>query len=99
VVQIDRTWKLVPRNPRASPARGQRGLSLDAVFVLGHLFLGEQAPVCLAAAADAADNGGIEISDVIYLLGPLFLGTPPPPPPFTGLGRDPTTDDLDCIGF
>jgi hypothetical protein len=70
----------------------------DAVYTLGHLFLGSAAPGCLDAA-DADDSGTLEITDAIYGLGYLFLGSPAPPEPFPGCNPDPTGDDLGCDGF
>ena len=48
---------------------------------LASLFLGEAAPPCLAAANTNGD-GGVDITDPIYLLAHLFLGSTPPPAPF-----------------
>jgi hypothetical protein len=48
-------------------------------------------------AADANDDGKIDISDPIRILRHLFQGGEPPAPPFPGPGPDPTADDLgDC---
>ena len=71
----------------------------DAVFVLGFLFLGSEAPVC-ARSADADDSGEIELTDAVYLLNFLFLGgdSPPVPGPLE-CGPDPTEDPLDCAAF
>ena len=49
---------------------------------------------------DANDNGVLGVSDALYLLGYLFLGTVPPPAvPFEECGVDPTADDLPCDGL
>jgi hypothetical protein len=51
-----------------------------------------------ADAADANDDGVENISDVLYLLNFLFLGTSPAPsaPGPSLCGPDPTEDELDC---
>ena len=41
----------------------------DAIFALGYLFLGGDAPPC-DDAADANDDGTLEITDAIYILSP-----------------------------
>jgi hypothetical protein len=66
--------------------------------ILSYLFLGEDDPPCLDAA-DADDGGTVDITDALYILGYLFLGTAPPPPPATDPGPDPTPDFLGCLGF
>ncbi|MGH9361483.1 MAG: hypothetical protein ACRD2T_06155, partial [Thermoanaerobaculia bacterium] len=68
----------------------------DAVAALGYLFLGSRSPVCLDAA-DANDDGALEITDSIYLLQFLFLGGPAPPPPHPRPGLDPTPDGFRCV--
>ena len=45
-------------------------------------------------AADANDDGSIDIADAIYLLSYLFGGGDQPPPPFPDPGIDPTPDTL-----
>ena len=70
----------------------------DAVFILGHLFLGSEEPGCLDAA-DANDDGAIDLSDGIFILQHLFQGGSPPPPPEPAAvcpGLDPTVDELTC---
>jgi hypothetical protein len=76
-----------------SNADGAFDLS-DAVGTLGHLFLGLEEPVCLAAA-DVDDDGRIDITDPIRLLGWLFLGSEPPAPP-RECGTDPDGTIFDC---
>jgi len=39
------------------------------------------------------------IADGIALLGYLFNGATPPPPPFPDCGIDPTSDALECDSF
>ena len=50
------------------------------VVVLGHMFLTGDLPAC-PDAADADDNGRLEITDAIAILGYLFLAQDPPPAP------------------
>ena len=57
--------------------------------------LGQDPPSCLDAA-DAEDDGRINLRDPIYILGYLFLGGPAPPPPLGTCGPDRTADDLGC---
>lgn len=57
----------------------------DAVCILGWLFLGAEAPGCIAATNTNGDAKP-DISDATYLLGHLFLGGPSPAPPFPGCG-------------
>ena len=75
-------------------ADGKPGLT-DAIFILGHLFRGGRAPVCLPAA-DVDDDGDVNITDAVYLLNFLFIGNRTPPAPFPGCGPDPTEDELSC---
>ncbi|HZN60265.1 MAG TPA: hypothetical protein VFD71_19490, partial [Planctomycetota bacterium] len=59
-----------------------------------YLFLGGTVPVC-PDAVDADDNGRLEITDPIRILGYLFLGgTQPPAPGPNACGPDPTPDAL-----
>jgi DNA-binding beta-propeller fold protein YncE len=64
----------------------------DAVSILGFLFLGDDAPVCLDAA-DVDDSGRIVISDAVFLLGFLFNAGSPPRPPHPEPGCDPSGPD------
>ncbi len=53
-------------------------------------------PPCLDAA-DANDDGLLNLSDAIAILAYLFRqGVIPPPSPPGPPGYDPTPDDLDC---
>jgi hypothetical protein len=63
--------------------------------VLSYLFLGGVAPVC-EDAADADDDGRLNITDGIVILGHLFLGSGPLREPFGTPGTDPTPDALGC---
>jgi hypothetical protein len=70
----------------------------DAVFTLGSLFLGEEAPGC-DNACDSNDDGAVDISDAINTLGALFLGAGAMPlPGMISCGVDPSDDELKC-GF
>lgn len=48
----------------------------DAIAILGHLFLGQDALLC-PPAADVNDDGRVNLSDPIDLLGQLFTGGSP----------------------
>jgi hypothetical protein len=67
----------------------------DAIHLLGHLFLGEEAPSCVDAA-DANDDAVLDLGDAVHLLQFLFLGGPPPGQPFPACGPDPTPDSFGC---
>jgi hypothetical protein len=66
----------------------------DGVAILSDLFLGVGAPAPCRDALDANDSGDLDITDGIYLLNFLFQGGPDIPPPYPGLGLDPTADAL-----
>ena len=85
----------LPRRSLSKPGRPTINLT-DAVFTLNHLFLGGPAPDC-ADAADADDNGDLEITDAVYTLNFLFLGGAEiPEPAGAECGVDPTDDELIC---
>ena len=70
----------------------------DPVFTFNVLFLGTAAMSC-PDACDANDDGAVDITDGIHVLNFLFLGGPPPDPPFEIEGRDETRDCLPaCAG-
>ncbi|MGH9363382.1 MAG: hypothetical protein ACRD2T_15850, partial [Thermoanaerobaculia bacterium] len=70
----------------------------DAVLTLNYLFLGAGPPRCLDAA-DANDDGTLDISDPVGTLLFLYHTGSALPPPTGAPGRDPTPDDpLDCSG-
>ncbi len=66
--------------------------------MLDYLFIGGTAPNC-KDAADADDNGVLEIIDAVYLLNFLFLGGLAPAEPFPTCGPDPTPEGLGCKSF
>ena len=70
----------------------------DAIFTLGHLFLGTQPPSC-KKAADTNDDAKVDISDAVSLLSYLFLGAVAPEEPLKSCGIDPTPDELTCESF
>jgi hypothetical protein len=50
-------------------------------------------------AADANDDGSVNLFDPIYLLGYLFNSAPNPLAPFPSCNFDPTLDNLDCESY
>jgi len=69
----------------------------DPVRILQYLFV-DDSIACLDAA-DTDDNGTIDISDAIGILGFLYLGTLPPTAPFNTCGLDPGTDEVTCKSY
>jgi hypothetical protein len=69
----------------------------DAIFILGWLFQGGEAPGC-EKAADVDDSGHADLTDPIVLLRHLFQGAAPPPAP-RFCGRDPISDSLSCVSY
>ena len=67
----------------------------DAVDLLFVLYGGESTGC--ADAADVNDDGTLNITDPIALLGHLFLGEEPPKAPYPVPGTDPTPDGLECL--
>ena len=79
----------------SSATEAARG-NLAGAFSAG---LGAPASSC-QDAADADDDGRLNITDVVYSLSYQFLGTPPPPAPGPGAcGADPTADALPECGY
>jgi hypothetical protein len=88
---------------RVAPAAGfRRGdfdcdgavAQADAVATLNALFA-NGAPSCCWDAADANDDGAVDLSDALYGLLYLYLERSPPPPPFPDCGADPTAEELE----
>ncbi len=67
----------------------------DAMLILSGVF--EGVPFNCPDAADANDDGFLDISDPILLLQYLFAGGSPPPAPFPTPGPDTTVDPLSCL--
>ena len=53
----------------------------------------------ITSAAHRGWEGDVDIADAITILGYLFAGSGPLPPPFAECGIDPTDDTLDCVSF
>ena len=63
----------------------------DPIALLSFLFRGGRGPSCLDAA-DANDDGALNLTDAVYLLLYIFGGGAPPPdpgPPGRNCGPDP----------
>ena len=68
----------------------------DPIRTLTFLFQGDKYLPC-EDAADANDDGKIDLSDAVYSLHSLFMSQEPFPEP-NQYGPDPTSDPLDCEG-
>lgn len=76
-------------------ADGSRELDIsDPIVVLLGLFAGRR--LDCHDAADANDDGNLNITDPLFILNFLFRAGVPPLPPFPQPGADPTPDALDC---
>jgi hypothetical protein len=80
--------------------RGDPNLDLiinitDPIFLLSSLFFSKEGLEC-RDAADANDDGSLDVSDALRMLNYLFLNGPPPAAPFPEAGFDTTIDDLGC---
>ena len=68
----------------------------DAVRAVAYLLRGGPVPRCLDAA-DADDNGRVNLTDPISILQMLFVGSGPLPAPGPSVAWfDPTADELSC---
>ena len=89
---------VVPNEPfKRAEANGDGTVNVaDGIYILGFLFAGGPAPLCLDSA-DANDDETINLADTIWILSWNFGGGPPPPSPgpFT-CGLDPFGTGLDC---
>ncbi len=65
--------------------------------VLAYLFGGAILPC--RDAADANDDGALDIADAVYVLAYLFAKGTPPPEPSGAPGSDPTTDSIECDAY
>ncbi|MBI4605820.1 MAG: hypothetical protein HY721_27960 [Planctomycetes bacterium] len=72
-------------NADGSTGEGRRCDISDPIFLLGHLFLGSEAPSCLEAC-DVNMDGAFDVSDAVYQLLYCFAGGPEPPAPFPACG-------------
>ena len=74
------------------------GLSVtDAIVVIRALFASEEATLGCRDAADANDDGVLDLTDAIHILTYLFLRGPAPAAPFPECGADPSASDaLGC---
>ncbi|HEX9284235.1 MAG TPA: SUMF1/EgtB/PvdO family nonheme iron enzyme, partial [Nitrospirales bacterium] len=70
----------------------------DVITIAQHLFLGDPEHLPCDDAADANDDGQVNIGDAISVLFYLFDGDQPPQP-FPECGEDPTEDSLNCDSF
>lgn len=87
---VDSSVTMVQGIPQYRPDPG------DVMRILDSIFGGGRALPCLDAA-DANDNGKVELSDAVHILNYLFRGGPAPLAPYPGPGIDPTVDDeLGC---
>ena len=68
----------------------------DVIRMINSLF-GVGTRITCEDAGDTNDDGQMDISDPISLLGFLFRGTIAPPAPFPDSGQDPTADGLLCL--
>ena len=70
----------------------------DAATTFRYLFVRDTPLSCLDAA-DANDDGHLDVSDPISLLVGLFLDGSEPPKPRETFGLDPTADRLSCLEY
>jgi hypothetical protein len=66
----------------------------DAIVLVEYLFRGGN--ISCRKAADANDDGKVDVVDAILVASQLFGEQRPLPPPFPECGEDPTVDRLDC---
>ncbi len=71
----------------------------DGIRVLGFLFLGLEAPDCLAACAGNGQN--LDLSSAVFIFNFLFLGGPTIPSPFPrpGYSQNPADVDAGCESY
>jgi len=70
----------------------------DAIAVLDILLAGERQVVCMDAA-DANDDGRVNLSDAVILLNHLYGGGSGPANPYPECGYDLTQDELECESY
>ena len=84
--EMPNSWDrhLLPAGPWQHPRGWMHGLANGEIRV---------------KAGDMDDNGLLNITDPVYLLGSLFLGGPAPPEPYPSCGKDTTPDLLGCTTY
>lgn len=93
----------IPTEPHLDFLRGDANVDgrvslSDALTIRRFLFNCDTPPPCLDAA-DVADDGSVNVVDVVYTLNTLFFGGEPPALPFPEVGSDPAEDDLSCAEY
>ncbi|MEM7164222.1 MAG: hypothetical protein AAF581_02090 [Planctomycetota bacterium] len=87
---------LTPREFRRGDADSNGELTLLDLALINLFVIGTASLECMDAA-DADDNGFVEIDDGLYLADFLYAMGPQPPAPGTSTcGSDPTADGLGC---
>lgn len=88
--------QVIERTPfiRGDATMDGRILAGDPVAILDHVFVAPS--LTCEDAADADDNGWLDLADVVYLLRFIYVRESPPPAPFPDPGFDPTPDGLAC---
>ncbi len=71
----------------------------DVLTVLQHLFLQQPERLECEDAADANDDGAVNLTDALTILFFLFEAGPLIPDPVIACGEDPTPDDFGCESF
>ncbi len=88
----------IPFRRGDSNANGNDLNLADAIYILQYQFADGPEPACMDAA-DANDDGAVDIGDSVFLLQYLFVSGPVIPPPSAECGMDPTPDQLTCLDF
>ncbi len=71
----------------------------DVLTILQHLFLQQPERLDCEDAADANDDGAVNLTDALSILFYLYEGGPLISEPVLACGKDPTADDLGCESF
>jgi len=94
-------WAARPGRPAVPARRLQRRRRARHRGSEIHAFLSisrRGAPSC-DDAADANDDGELDLSDALYTLAERFVGDPAHPEPTSVCGPDPTDDNLECVAY
>jgi hypothetical protein len=91
-------WQTVPFKRGDANGDGKDLDVSDAVYILQNLFAGGAAITC-SDAADANDDGAVNLADGVYILQNLFARGPELPLPYSDCGFDPTRDNLGCLEY